>query len=236
MIKSTLGALLGFIYDFVGSYGLSIILFTIVVKVILYPLYKAQIKSQKNMQIIQPKLEELKAKYSNDKEKLNQKTLELYSEYKINPLAGCLPLLIQLPIIFALFDVLRNPVTRVFGGDQALADAATNVPFLWITDLTKPDLMSNILNVDFAGSLPGLLPIIAAILTYVQFKTMNTSNSSTQNNQMQMFGMMMPFMILFFGISMSAGVVLYWVVSTSFQIVQQMGTASGKNAKPKGAK
>ncbi len=207
---------------------------TIIVKLLLFPLTQAQTKSQKSMNEIQPLIQEINKKYKNDKEKQTQETLRLYKEYNVNPVAGCLPMLIQLPIIFALFGVLREPLKFVFNGNTALFQQATNQTFLWITDFSKPDTLGAIINFDFAHSLPGLLPIIAAVLTYLQFKTMSskppTSGNDTANKTMQSMQLFMPLMILWFGMKMAAGLTLYWGVSTGFQILQQMAVNRVKKA------
>lgn len=101
-------ALLQFFYGISGSYGWSIVLLTFAVRVILLPLTIQQTKAQIDLQRIQPKVKELQRKYKDDKEKLNQELLKLYSEHKVNPFGGCLPLLIQLPIFFALFKTLNS--------------------------------------------------------------------------------------------------------------------------------
>ena len=96
------------IYGMTGSFGLSIILLTILIKIVLLPFTLKQDKSMKEMKKLQPKIDELKDKYKNDPQLLNQKTMELYKEHKVNPAGGCLPLIIQLPILWALFGVLRK--------------------------------------------------------------------------------------------------------------------------------
>ncbi len=224
------GWLLGFIYSFTSHYGISIILMTIVVKLALFPLTQAQTKSQQSMNELQPKIQELNRKYKNDKEKLNEETLKLYKEHNVNPLAGCLPMLIQFPIIIALFGVLRDPLKYVFANNVELFNKATNQAFLWIKDFSQPDTLSTIINLDFAQKLPGLLPILAAVLTYISFKTMSNKPQNnnkagandTANNMMKSMQLFMPLMILWFGMTMAAGLTLYWVVSTAFQIGQQL--------------
>lgn len=222
-IKMLMGSLMGFLFGLAGNWGLAIILFTVVVKVLLIPIAFSQIKSQRSMQKIQPLMTEIQTKYKNDKETMNQKMIELYKEHKYNPFSGCLPMLIQLPIIFALFDVLRVPEKFVFNGNLELAKQATLVNFLWVKDLAQPDLLNNMINLGITFPIPGLLSIAAAALTYYQMKTMSgqTANS-TANNQMKSMEIMMPLMILWFGTTMSAGVTLYWVISTLFQVIQQM--------------
>ncbi len=237
-ISKVLGSFLFQIYSVVGNYAFAIIIFTVVVKLLLLPLTFKQLKSQKDMQAVQPKIQELQKKYKNDKETLNVKTMELYKEHKINPMAGCLPLLVQMPILFGLFRALREPVEYVFAsaGEQAavLAANATDVAFLWMPNLVEPDLITNIMPsaTGFMATLPGLLPLLAAVLTYVQSKQMNTSTGanakkdSSANTTMQTMTIMMPMMILMFGRQMSAGLMVYWTMSTVFQLAQQ--TALGR--------
>ena len=126
IISNALGHVLRIIFELVQNYGLSIILFTIVVKVLLLPLTIKQTKSTKAMQDIQPKILEIQTKYKDKPEKQQQEIMKICTEAKINPLAGCLPLLIQMPILIALFSVLREPVTYGVFVDQAqFATAAT---------------------------------------------------------------------------------------------------------------
>lgn len=221
MISTIFGNILGMIYGVVADYGVSIILFTLFVKLLLMPLSIAQINSTKNMSKIQPEVKKLQERYKNDKETLNIKTMELYKEYKINPLAGCLPLLIQLPIIFGLFAALRDPVKYVFGGDTVAASTALNKGFLWITDLGAPDFLGPMLGINegIMAALPGILPIIAAATTYLQ---MHASGSGTQDNPtMKSMVYTMPLMILFMGRTLASGLMLYWIVGNIFQIGQQ---------------
>ena len=110
LLKQFLALLLTTTDKYVGNFGVSIIIVTILIKIALLPLTLKQDKSMKEMKKIQPELEKLKEKYANDKQMLNIKTMELYKEHKVNPLGGCLPLLLQLPILFALFGVLRNGI------------------------------------------------------------------------------------------------------------------------------
>lgn len=223
------GALLGIIFGFVKDYGISIILFTLITKFLLLPFTIKQIKSSKAMAAIQPKMKEIQEKYKGNKEKQNQMLMELYKEHNYNPLSGCLPLLIQFPIIIGLFTALRQPGIYVFPNDPELLAAATHDTFLWIGNLSLPDLMHNIIpsGPEWLVKLPGLMPIISAVLTYFQMSTMNpaaTQKSDQPNpmgNQMKIMQIILPAMILFWGTSLSAGLVLYWTVGNIFQIAQQ---------------
>lgn len=222
MIKTTLGSILHFIYGVIPSYGLSIIIFTLIVKFALVPLTIKQMKSTKEMSKIQPELKKLQEKYKNDKETLNVKQMELYKEHSINPFAGCLPLLVQFPIIIGLFSVLREPITYVFNGDAVAYAEAIAQNFLWLKDLSQPDLIGTMLPSapEFLKTMPGILPIASAVLTYFSFSTMNTGQQENQmTKSMKLF---MPLMILMWGRTFSAGLIIYWTVSNAFQLVQQV--------------
>lgn len=219
MISTPLGNILSFIFDITNNYALSIIILTLLIKIVLFPLSISQIRSTKKMNDVQPKIKEIQAKYKNDKEQLNAKTMELYKENKINPLSGCLPLLIQLPILFGLFAVLRDPATYVFGGSVELATEVLSKGFLWVQDLSNPDLISNIWasGPPLIVGLPGVLPIISSVSTYFQM----ASSGTTQNSTTKTMAYTMPIMILWFGRSFAAGLMVYWTVSNLFQIAQQ---------------
>ena len=111
-ISNLLGHILRIIFEFVNNYGLSIVVFTLFVRLLLVPLMIKQIKSQKAMQDIQPKIKEIQEKYKNKPEKQQEELMKICQEAKINPLAGCLPLLIQMPILIGLFRVLQDPVAH----------------------------------------------------------------------------------------------------------------------------
>lgn len=206
VIAVPLGWLLSFIYNLVNNYGITLILFTILVKVCLYPLYATQIKSTAAMADIQPKMQALQKKYANDKETLNIKMMELYKEEKFNPMGGCLPMLIQMPIIFGLFALLRNPMAYISSDSMLLA---IHESFFWVMDLSQPDLW--------------ILPIAAGITTFISFsQTQSQQGASAQNNQMApMMNMMkyfFPVMIVFMGRSFPAGLTIYWFIGTLVQI------------------
>ena len=135
----------GLDFEYLSAYAIAIIIATIIFRLALLPLTLKQTKSMKDMQAIQPKIKEIQQKYKNDKEKLNQKTMELYKEHNVNPFGGCLPLLIQFPIIIAFFSLLKEPYKFMFGGSpdniESIKQAAThyyqnvNKGFLWVKDL-----------------------------------------------------------------------------------------------------
>ena len=185
-----LGWLLDGIVQFTGSYGISIILSTIIVRLLLYPLTLSQTKSMMAMREIQPELNELQKKYKDNPEEYQKRTMELYQKNKINPLGGCLPMLVQLPILWAFFRVLR---------DLPYGEASK---FLGIWVLSEPDKFY-------------VLPLLAALTTYLQSKM--TVTDSSQKSML----VAMPIMIGIFSLSFPSGLVLYWITSNIFSIAQQ---------------
>ena len=207
VIAKPMGLLLDLLYGFIGNYGISIIIFTVFVKLCLYPLYIKQTKSTAMMSEMQPKIKALQNKYGNDQETLNIKMQELYKEEKFNPMGGCLPMLIQMPIIMGLFALLRNPLRYITKDSMIFA---FHEPFLWIDDLSQPD--------------PWILPIIAGVATFIAF-TMNRmlqdTGSDAANQSAAMMKMMQyifPIMILWMARSFPSGLALYWAVSQIIQI------------------
>jgi YidC/Oxa1 family membrane protein insertase len=200
------GYLLRYIYNFVNNYGLSIVIFTFVVKLLMLPLTLKQTKSMKEMQELNPKLKELQKKYAKDKQKLNEKTMELYKQHNVNPASGCLPLLIQLPIIIALFNVLRQPEKYVFTPEVY---DAVGKSFLWLKDLSVPDSLY-------------ILPVLAAVTTYLQTKMVSTGNAA--NPSQNTMNIVMPLMIGYFSLNFPSGLTMYWVLNNIFQIIQQYFT------------
>ncbi len=205
-LAKPLGALLKLIYDLTNNYGLSIILFTVAVKLITVPLTIKQTKSMRDLQVIQPKLKKLQEKYKDDKEQLNIKTMEMYKEHNISPFGGCLPLLIQFPIIIGLFAALREPAKYVFESEAVYN--AINTSFLWLPNLSMPD--------------PYLwgLPLLAGLTTYLSSATISTGAPADKNQKMMTY--FMPIMIFWWGKSFPAGLTLYWVISNVFQVIQQL--------------
>ena len=137
--------LLNFFYGYVGNYGIAIILVTMLIKILFWPIAQKGLKSMKNMQKIQPKMAKLKEKYKNDKERLNQEMMGLYKTYKVNPLGGCLPMFLQIPVFFALYKVLLQAIEL------------RHAPFmLWITDLSAPDRLMIGVDIPYLGGIPVL--------------------------------------------------------------------------------
>jgi len=193
-----------------GSYGLSIIIVTIVIRLVLLPLMIKQTKSTKAMQAIQPELKKIQAKYSSKdqktQQKLQQETMELFQKHGVNPMAGCLPLFVQMPILIGIYHaIMRNP------------DLQEHANFLWF-DLASPDPIF-------------LLPIIAGVTTFIQQKISMVGMDN--NPQMAMMLWLMPIMIIIFAVNFPAALALYWVVGNLFMIVQTLAIKGPdlKNAK-----
>lgn len=204
IVAVPLGYLLTALYSFIDNYGISIIVFTVLIRLIILPLYAAQLRSTTQMQAMQPKIKEIQTKYANDSQMMNMKLQELYKEEKINPAMGCLPLLIQLPIIWGLFGLLRNPMEYISNSDMVLA---VHESFLWVKDLSQPDLW--------------ILPILAGVATFISMRITQTSaGNAAANGTMKAMQYFMPIMIVWMGRTLPAGLCLYWLMSYIFQIVQ----------------
>ena len=191
LLKQFLALLLTTTDKYVGNFGVSIIVVTILIKIALLPLTLKQDKSMKEMKKIQPELEKLKEKYANDKQMLNIKTMELYKEHKVNPLGGCLPLLLQLPILFALFGVLRSGIIP------------TDSSFLWMK-LSEPDPFF-------------ILPVLNGAVSFLQQKLMGTSDNAQMKNMMYVF----PIMMIVISYKMPSGLQIYWLTSSLIAVIQQ---------------
>ena len=163
IVAKPIGYLLALIYKLVGNYGISLIILTVIVKLALYPLYAKQIRSTADMSDMSEKAKEIQNRYANDKEKMNEEMQKLYAETGFNPMSGCLPMLIQFPIIMGLFALLRNPM-KYMPSDPALM-FANHESFLWIKDLAQPDLI--------------ILPIAAGLATFFAF-SMNSAMTMQQ--------------------------------------------------------
>lgn len=207
VIAEPMGWLLALLYDFINSYGIALILFTILVRTALLPLYASQIKSSARMKEFQPKMQAIQKKYSHDKELLNMKLMELYKEEKYNPASGCLPMLIQMPIILALFVLLRNPIAFISDPQMLMA---VHESFIWIPDLSQPD--------------PWILPILAGIATFFSFSMTQAMSPTTDmggaNAMMKMMKYFFPVMIVWMGRAFPSGLTLYWFIGTLYMIVQ----------------
>lgn len=180
----------------IGNYGLAIILITVAIKLLLYPLTAKQMQSVKEMQELQPRIKEIQEKYKKQPEKAQQAIMELYREKKVNPLSGCLPLLIQLPILIAFYQaLLRFPYQ-----DPEAAG------FFWISNLSSPDHTL-------------VLPVLAALATFWQQRV---STFSVEDPTQRMMLYTMPIFMGYLAYKLPAGLALYWVVFSVLGALQQM--------------
>ena len=190
-----------------GSYGLAIILLTVVIKMILYPLTAKQIQSMKAMQILQPKLKKLQEKYKDNPQLMQQKLAALYKDAGVNPLAGCLPMLIQMPILMGMYYALFN---FDYGGVEP--------SFLWLPSLSQTDPTY-------------VLPILSALTTFLQQKMSMTEMTSQTRTLM----IIMPLFIGWISLNFPSGLVLYWVTMNIVQIAQQWWLSQKDNTKEEAA-
>ncbi|PWU05747.1 MAG: hypothetical protein C5B43_02835 [Verrucomicrobia bacterium] len=188
------------IHSVVPNWGVTIIIVTIIIKLILWPLTAVQVKSSKRMATIQAPLKALKEKYKNNPQKLQMETMKLFKANKVNPAAGCLPLLVQLPIFLGLYFMLRT------------SSELRYAPFLWINDLSVPDTVGFIM-----GFPINILPLLMAASMFFQMKM--TPSPMTDNAQKKIF-QLMPFIFLVFCYNFPSGLVLYWTVQNLLTIVQ----------------
>ncbi|MBN1831113.1 MAG: membrane protein insertase YidC [Deltaproteobacteria bacterium] len=211
IIAKPLLYILLFFNKYVNNYGVAIILLTILVKLLFWPLTHKSQKSMREMQKLQPHMAKIREKYKDDKQKMNQELMGLYKTYKVNPMGGCLPLLIQLPVFYALFRVLGSCIEL------------RHAPFmLWITDLSAPDRLF-----DFPFSIPFMhapygIPVLTLLMgasMFIQQKMTPTVGDPAQAKMM----MFLPVIFTFMFINFPSGLVLYWFVSNILTIVQQYG-------------
>lgn len=198
--------LLNWFYSFCHNYGIAIILVTILFKAIFWPISQKGMKSMKNMQKLQPKMVKIKEKYKSDPAKMNQEVMNLYKTYKVNPLGGCLPMVLQIPVFFALYKVLLMGIEL------------RHAPFmLWITDLAAPDRLWLGFDIPYLGGLPVLTLLMGASMFYQQ-KLTPTSADPTQAKIM----MFLPVIFTFMFLNFASGLVLYWFVNNLLSILQQV--------------
>jgi YidC/Oxa1 family membrane protein insertase len=191
---------LNFFERYLRNYGLAIIILTCIIKVVFHPLTRYSLHSMKEMQKIQPQLNALKQKYKDNKEKLNKELMALYKRYKINPLGGCLPMLMQIPVFIALYEVL------------SVAIELRHAPFaFWITDLSSKDPYY-------------VTPLLMGATMFIQQKMTPSAMDPAQAKIM----LLMPIVFTFLFMSFPSGLVLYWLVNNVLSIAQQYHIYKGK--------
>lgn len=197
--------LLNFLYKYVGNYGLAIILVTVLIKLIFWPISQKGMESMKTLQKIQPKMAKLREKYKDDKVQQQQEMMKLYQTYKVNPLGGCLPMVLQIPVFFALYKVLLQSIEL------------RHAPFmLWITDLAAPDRLYIGFDIPWLHGIPVLTLLMGGSM-FIQQKMTPTTGDPTQAKIM----LFMPVIFTFMFLNFASGLVLYWLINNLLTIGQQ---------------
>jgi len=197
-----------FLYNYIPNYGFVLLVFSVAVKILVYPLTKKSYVSTKKMQAVQPMLNDLREKYKNDQRKFAQVQMNLFKEHGVNPLSGCVPILLQMPLLFALFTVFRSSIEL------------RGAPFiLWIKDLSRPDAVFDLgINVPLYGSQVAILPILMGVTMFIQMKSTPTPQSGGQQKFMMYF--MNGFFVLIFN-QFPSGLVLYYTLFNILTVLQQ---------------
>lgn len=201
--------IMNFIYNYIPNYGVAIIILTILSKILLWPLGNKSYKSMAAMKKIQPLMAEIKEKYKDDKKKMNEEMMGLYKTYKVNPLGGCLPMVVQIPVFFALYRMLYEAIEL------------RHAPFFgWITDLAAPDRLFR-----FDFSIPFMeapygIPVLTIVMGATMFLQQKMSPPAGDPTQAKMM-MMMPIVFTVIFINFSSGLVLYWLVNNVISVAQQ---------------
>jgi YidC/Oxa1 family membrane protein insertase len=205
-------SLLNWLFAMIGNFGVAIICLTVIVRALLFPIAQRQMASMAAMRVLQPKIKTLQERYKDDKPRMQQEMLKLYKEEKVNPMAGCLPILLQIPIFYALYKVLL------------LAVEMRHEPFtLWIRDLSAPDPLTPVNLFGYLAFQPpaflalGVLPILLGITMWLQFR-LNPAPMDPVQKQVFAF---MPWILMFLMAPFAAGLQLYWTVSNILTIAQQ---------------
>ena len=196
------------IQSFVGDWGLAVIVLTVIVRLILTPLMAHSTKSTARMQVMQPKLQEIQARYADDPERQAEELRKVYAEMKFNPLGGCLPIFLQMPIFFGLFSVVRN----------VPADAC----FYGILPSISQSVAQVLQSSGWAAAAPYIIfDVLFGVLTFIPMVINVANQDAAQRSQTMIMGAVMSVMMLWFGWSVPSAVLLYYVTSSIWQVVQQ---------------
>lgn len=238
-LYAAIGFLLSVFYSFIPNLGVAIILLTLTIMLILFPLTAKQTRSMIAMQRVQPEIKKIQQQYKDDRQKQNEELLKFYQENKINPLAGCLPILVQMPVLFALYGTLRKvqdhaPKTGTFNklfvdlcGNVATVCSDPNGLHFATMDLSVSPANSGSVTSGFVQRLPYFIAVVLVMAAgwYQQYQTLRRQKDQAQNNpmvkQMQMIAKVFPIMFGFFAYIASSGLVLYFLTSSLFRIGQQ---------------
>jgi YidC/Oxa1 family membrane protein insertase len=195
-IENLLSYIIEFFYAWIPSYGLGIIMLTILVRIVLLPLTISQTRSMARMQMLQPELQEIQKKYKDDPQRMQQEVMSFYKKNNVNPLSGCLPLILQMPVFFALFQLLRDLGVKAIG-----AGAQTIYNFLWM-DLRRPD--------------PYYILVILMVTTMIL-----TSKMTQTDPKQKLITYIMPVVFGFISFKLQSGILVYWVTTNIWSIGQQ---------------
>jgi len=210
LIAVPLLAILNWFYQYVHNYGVAVILLTVLIKVIFWPLSHKSYKSMDQMKRIQPMIKKLREKYADDKERMNQEIMALYKTYKVNPAGGCLPMIVQIPVFFGLYKALLGSI------ELRHAPFITHLPFtnlVWLADLSAKDPYY-------------ITPLIMGATMFIQQKMTPTGGDPTQAKIM----LLMPVVFTFMFLNFPAGLVVYWLVNNVLSITQQWWMMRGNKA------
>ncbi|NIQ92140.1 MAG: membrane protein insertase YidC [Deltaproteobacteria bacterium] len=206
VIAQPLLVCLKFFYRYLHNYGVAIILLTVLIKILFWPLTHKSYVSMKAMKKLQPKMQKIREKYKDDKEKMNQEIMQMYRTHKVNPVGGCFPMLLQIPVFFALYRLLYSSI------------AMRHAPFLWwINDLSAPDRFPIGVQIPYLGDGLPILTVLMGVSMYVQQKMSPTGGDPKMEKMM----MMMPVVFTVFFVNFPSGLVLYWLVNNILSVGQQ---------------
>jgi YidC/Oxa1 family membrane protein insertase len=206
VIAQPLLVCLKFFYRYLHNYGVAIILLTLLIKILFWPLTHKSYVSMKAMKKLQPKMQKIREKYKDDKEKMNQEIMQMYRTHKVNPVGGCLPMVLQIPVFFALYRLLYSSI------------AMRHAPFLWwINDLSAPDRFPIGVQIPYLGDGLPILTVLMGVSMYVQQKMSPTGGDPKMEKMM----MMMPVVFTVFFVNFPSGLVLYWLVNNVLSVGQQ---------------
>jgi YidC/Oxa1 family membrane protein insertase len=211
LISQGLLQVLGMFYRLTHNWGLAIIMLSLAVYFLLFPLTLKQMRSMKEMQILQPQIEALRKTHKDNPQKLNKEIMQLYKEHKVNPLGGCLPLILQMPIFFALYQGIARFISLKGAG------------FLWIKDLAEPDKLVILpFSLPIIGNELNILPLLMAGVMFLQQKTSMSLAGGSAAEQQKLMTILFPLMFGFIFYHMSAALVLYWFVNSLLMFVYQL--------------
>nr|MBA2586593.1 YidC/Oxa1 family insertase periplasmic-domain containing protein [Chthoniobacterales bacterium] len=201
LVSQALLNFMNLLHGFLGNYAVAIVVLTAIVKAVLWPLQNKANKSMRRMSALSPKMQELREKYKDDPTRMNQEVMKLYKEHGVNPVGGCLPMMIQIPIFFGLFSMLGQAVEL------------RNAPFLWVHDLSQPDTVAHIPGLGWPIN---ILPLLMGA-TNVWLMRMTPKTGDTTQQKVMMF---MPLIFLFFCYNFAAALALYYTTQNLFTILQ----------------